>query len=283
SALQISGFKTPVLVYLTVYCKQMFMADIRQLLQTAQAAAVEAGMAILDVYRSGTYATTMKEAEFPVTEADKASHKILTKALLATGLPVLSEEGKNVAYQTRKQWSTFWLIDPLDGTEEFIHRREEFTVNIALMHAQTAVAGVIYVPCSDTLYAGSEETGVNKKENEILTSITILPQRTSFDAIKYKEGITLAVSRSHLSKETTAFAQQFLHPRFVSKGSALKFMMLLDGEADIYPRLGPTMEWDTAAAHAILRATGRGVYHLDFQSELVYNKPDLHNPFFVAL
>lgn len=258
------------------------MQDVREILQTAQAAALTAGKAIMEVYRSEVYATTMKEKNFPVTRADKVSHTIIANALLQTCLPVLSEEGLETNYLHRKQWAYFWLIDPLDGTEEFIHKREEFTINIALVKDQTPVAGVIYVPCFDRLYVGSNETGVFKKENNFFTQLSALPKRMSMETLKQKENITIAVSRSHLSKKTTAFVQQFLHPQFLSKGSSLKFMMLLEGQADIYPRLGTTMEWDTAAAHAILNASGRGVYHMDFQTELTYNKPDLHNPFFVA-
>lgn len=258
------------------------MTGLTQLLETAMTAALEAGHAIMDVYASGNYAATVKEGDQPVTKADRLSHGILTTALQKTGLPVLSEEGSRLPYNERKNWDAFWLIDPLDGTKEFLHQRGEFTVNIALVKQETAVAGVVYAPCLDCLYAGSAETGVFKTDNGVRTVMRGLPQRKSFDELKQMQTITLAVSRSHLSAETLDFSRQFLHPRFLSKGSALKFMLLLEEEADLYPRLGPTMEWDTAAAHAILNASGRGVYRVDLQAELRYNKPDLHNPFFLA-
>lgn len=258
------------------------MTGLTQLLETAMAATLEAGRAIMGVYASGHYATTVKEGNQPVTAADRLSHGILTSALHKTNLPVLSEEGSHIPYSERKSWDNFWLIDPLDGTTEFLHQRDEFTVNIALMKQQAAVAGVIYAPSLDCLYVGAAETGVFKIGNGVRTALPCLPQRKSFGDLKQMQTIRLAVSRSHLSAETLEFSRQFLHPRFFSRGSSLKFMMLLEGQADLYPRLGPTMEWDTAAAHAILNAFGCGVYQLDLQAELRYNKPDLRNPFFLA-
>jgi 3'(2'), 5'-bisphosphate nucleotidase len=258
------------------------MTSIQSLLQIAEAAAVEAGKAIMAIYRSGVIATAMKKENLPVTRADRAAHGVISRLLAKTNLPVLSEEGRDIAYSQRKNWDSYWLIDPLDGTEEFIHQRDEFTVNIALMRKQAAVGGVIYVPCLDWLYVGSAETGVLKKEKNSCTSFAALPARATMEELKQKEKISIAVSRSHLSAATTAFVQQFKTPQLLAKGSSLKFMMLLEGQAEIYPRLGPTMEWDTAAAHAILNAAGRGIYQLDLQAELTYNKPDLHNPSFLA-
>lgn len=258
------------------------MPKIQQLLQTAQVAARLAGKAIMDIYHSHSLATTMKEGNLPVTRADQASHAIIIEALQQTGIPVISEEGKIADYAKRKHWDYCWLVDPLDGTEEFIQKREEFTINIALVKEQKAVGGVVYEPCHDRLYVGSKETGVFKQDRDLFIRFEPLQTSASFAALQKKERISIAISRSHLSKETINFAHQFLNPIFLSKGSALKFMMLLEGEADLYPRLGPTMEWDTAAAHAILNASGRGVYHQDLRTELSYNKPDLHNPFFIA-
>lgn len=258
------------------------MSGIQQLLQVAEAAAVDAGNAIMKIYRSGIFDTAIKKENLPVTKADLASHEIITSLLAKTNLPVLSEEGRDVPYNRRKSWVDYWLIDPLDGTEEFIHQRDEFTVNIALMRYEAAIGGIIYVPCFDRLYVGSGETGVLKKEKNSCTPLAALPAKTTMDELKQKEKIRIAVSRSHLSAATTAFVQQFREPQLLARGSSLKFMLLLEGQADLYPRLGPTMEWDTAAAHAILNATGRGIYQLDLQAELRYNKPDLHNPSFVA-
>lgn len=258
------------------------MAGIQQLLQIAEAAAVDAGKEVLAIYRSGVYDTEIKRENLPVTKADHASHEIITGLLSKTNLPVLSEEGRDIAYNLRKSWDNYWLIDPLDGTEEFIHQRDEFTVNIALMQKRGAIGGIIYAPCLNWLYVGSKETGVVKKETHSRKSFAALPAKVSMDALKQKENISIAVSRSHLSAATMAFVQQFKEPQLLARGSSLKFMMLLERQADIYPRLGPTMEWDTAAAHAILNAAGRGIYQIDLLAELTYNKPDLHNPSFVA-
>lgn len=258
------------------------MAGIQHLLEIAEHAALEAGKAIMEVYQSGEFLTEIKAGEFPLTIADKKSHTIITGHLSKTNLPVLSEEGSNIDFAERKYWEQFWMIDPLDGTKEFINKNGEFTVNIALVQRNTPIAGVIYTPCTDTLYKGSKETGVYKNEKGNIIQFSSLPARIQFHDLLQREHITVAASRSHLSPETKSFIDQFPNVTFKSLGSSLKFMLLIENRADIYPRLGSTMEWDTAAAHAILNASNRGVYHTDLRSELVYNKSNLTNPFFLA-
>jgi len=258
------------------------MPGIKQLLDTAQYAAIEAGKAIMHVYVAGEFSIEKKEDESPLTIADRNAHRVITECLGNTNLPILSEEGINIDYAERKNWEYFWMIDPLDGTRELINKVNEFTVNIALVRGDTAIAGVVYLPGKDVLYYGSKETGVYKIEMGVSRQILPLPARTQFDDLRQKERLTIVASRSHLTSETKDFIDQFQNVTLKSSGSSLKFMMLLENRADIYTRLGRTMEWDTAAAHAILNASNRGVYLLHLKSELSYNKPDLANPFFVA-
>lgn len=257
--------------------------DIKFLLGIAQEAALAAGKAIMEVYRSGEFSTEIKqENNSPVTEADTRAHRVITDYLAGTNMPVLSEEGKDIDFAERKDWEYFWLVDPLDGTKEFINMNAEFTVNIALMHRNAPVAGVIYAPALDIVYVGSKETGVFKIENGHLVPLAALQKRKQFNDLLQCEQLVVVASRSHMSPDTKAYINQLKNVALTSMGSSLKFMLLLESRADIYPRLGTTMEWDTAAAHAILNASNRGIYHTDLQSELVYNKQDLRNPFFVA-
>lgn len=258
------------------------MTNVRHLLEIAKSAALDAGKAIMEIYHSGEFEEDVKQGEFPLTRADKRSHTIIIEHLGKSNLPVLSEEGANIDFEERKSWEYFWLIDPLDGTKEFINKNDEFTINIALVHGNAPIGGVIYVPCTDTLYWGSKETGVYKNEKGQLIQFSPLVERNQFDELFRREHITVVASRSHMSVETKAFINRFPNVTLTSLGSSLKFMLLLENKADIYPRLGTTMEWDTAAAHAILNASNRGVYREDMKSELTYNKRDLTNPFFIA-
>src|SRR5665647_394846 len=258
------------------------MTNVRHLLEIAKYAALDAGKAIMEIYQSGDFEVDVKQGEFPVTRADKISHTIITGHLGKSNFPVLSEEAVNIDFDERKFWEYFWLVDPLDVTKEFINKNDEFTVNIALVQGNVPVAGVIYAPCTDTLYCGSKETGVYKNEKGQQIKFSPLAERNQFKDLLRKEHITVIASRSHMSFETKSFINQFQNVTLTSLGSSLKFMMLLENRADIYPRLGSTMEWDTAAAHAILNASNRGVYQVDMKSELTYNKRDLTNPFFIA-
>jgi 3'(2'), 5'-bisphosphate nucleotidase len=224
----------------------------------------------------------MKGDQSPLTLADKAAHTIITLQLEGTGLPILSEEGSTIRYEDRKNWEYFWLIDPLDGTKEFIKKTGEFTVNIALMHYSVPVAGVIYAPCINVLYIGSKGTGAYKIVNDHEEKLAFVPQKRTIEALQHKDQITIVASKSHMNEETRAFINQFQHANFSSMGSSLKLMLLAEGKADIYPRIAPTMEWDTAAGDAILRSVNMAVYQTDLKTNLEYNKTNLLNPSFVA-
>ncbi|RNI28466.1 3'(2'),5'-bisphosphate nucleotidase [Rufibacter immobilis] len=254
----------------------------QELLSLARTAALEAGAAILEVYHSPNFGVQLKEDDSPLTRADQAAHAIISRHLAATGLPVLSEEGTHLNYEARSVWTWYWLVDPLDGTKEFIKRNGEFTVNIALMHQNQPVAGVVFAPCLETLYWGAGETGVFKEERGESTPLIPLPQKQNLQELGKRPHLKIIASRTHLSPETKTFIEQFSQAQLVSMGSSLKFMLLAEGKADLYPRFAPTMEWDTAAAHALLNALGYGIYQTDLSAELHYNKPSLLNPSFLA-
>lgn len=255
--------------------------SISELLTLSVVAAEAAGKAIIEIYEAGDFSVDTKADNSPLTIADKAAHQIICTHLTVTGLPILSEEGKHLPYEERKNWDWFWLVDPLDGTKEFIKKNGEFTVNIALMQKNKPVAGVVYAPVLQTVYYGCKETGVHKKSNGVIQSLAIANQ-TNMQQLLQKEIVTVVASRSHMSQETETFISGFKKANTVSMGSSLKFMLLANGSADIYPRLAPTMEWDTAAAHAILNAMNKCVYQTNMHTELTYNKPQLLNPSFIA-
>ena len=248
----------------------------------AESAAVDAGAAIMDIYRRGNIDVTSKADASPLTRADKVAQEIILRHLERAVLPVMSEESATAGYDVRRSWRYFWIVDPLDGTREFIHQLEEFTVNIALMDGYMPVAGMIHAPANGVTWLGSKETAAWKKKRSGIQQLPYALRRETIQDLKEKEQLTVVLSRSHLSDETLAFIKQFRDVRLLRMGSSLKFMELAEGKADLYPRLGPTMEWDTAAAHAILHSVNRGIYQMDLSTELNYNKPDLRNPFFVA-
>lgn len=258
------------------------------LLQAAISAAIEAGKKILEVYQQD-FAVYTKEDSSPLTEADRQGHEIIKEMLEPTNLPLLSEEGKQLPFEERKDWSTFWMIDPLDGTKEFIKKNGEFTVNIALIKDNTPVLGVVYVPVTGVLYFGNEGDGsfmaaiidTNSPDvNTIINKAHPLPlQNTS--------GIyTVVASRSHNTPETEAFIEERrkIHGEvnLVSAGSSLKLCLVAEGKAQVYPRLAPTMEWDTAAGHAVAKYAGCEVTDYKLGTPLQYNKENLLNPWFVV-
>jgi 3'(2'), 5'-bisphosphate nucleotidase len=249
--------------------------DIKSLLPLAIQASEEACKAILQVYHSGDFQAEAKGDNSPLTLADKQAHIVIASRLQATGFPVLSEEGKAIAYEERKTWPYFWMVDPLDGTKEFLKRNDEFTVNIALIHKNIPVLGVVAIPVTGEVYFAAQGSGAFvKRENKT----SQLPARTPINLTQ--PGLRVVASRSHMNEETKAFIESLQAPTLVSKGSSLKFMLLAENKADIYPRYAPTMEWDTAAAHAILKETGLKVLQLDKDEELLYNKENLLNPYF---
>jgi len=254
--------------------------------------AIEAGKQILEIYNDPNqdFSVELKADNSPLTIADKLSHKVIENALLSTPYPILSEEGKTIAFEERKDWPNFWLIDPLDGTKEFIKRNGEFTVNIALIEDGVPIMGVIYVPVTRTLYFGEQRTGAWKMDNvqeDTSTTLAVLKETGErLPIIDTKRKFTAVGSRSHNNKETVAYFKKMEKEHgdieILSKGSSLKICMVAEGSADVYPRFGPTMEWDTAAGHAIAVAAGKNVTLADHKTPLKYNKENLLNPFFIV-
>ena len=238
--------------------------------------AERAGAAIMKIY-AGDAEVEYKEDNSPLTAADKASHQVINAALaeLYPTIPVLSEEGKAIPFAERSRWERFWLVDPLDGTKEFIKRNGEFTVNIALIEERQPVLGVVYVPAQEKLYWGvaGEGAWVKGKGEE--------PQRIQVRQVAPEQGLTVVMSRSHPSPELAAFLQHIKVAEALPVGSSLKLCVVAEGKADLYPRLGPTMEWDTAAGHAVVVAAG-GTVATPEGDVLLYNKENLLNPFFIV-
>jgi 3'(2'), 5'-bisphosphate nucleotidase len=286
------------------------MNDKMYLLTSIQAA-IKAGDAILDVYRSAEFEVEEKADKSPLTLADRRSHEVIVNYLTKFDIPILSEEGRDIPYPERKKWDTYWLIDPLDGTKEFIKKNGEFTVNIAMIRKQKPVAGVVYVPDRDTLYFASTEIGAYKADAHQLAELLIGQKERSDQLaglsasepgprLKNLMGLstilpvnqstnrpyTIAGSRSHATPELEAFVEQKRREQgeveFISAGSSLKLCLVAEGRADIYPRTGPTMEWDTAAGQAVVECSGGKVYKYDTEEPLGYNKENLLNPWFVA-
>ncbi len=251
--------------------------DLNNALLTAVQAAEEASKVILEVYNSPDFEAEVKGDNSPLTLADKKGHAVIALILEATGIPVLSEEGKHLPYEERKSWDYFWMVDPLDGTKEFIKRNGEFTVNIALIKKNTPVLGVVAVPVTGEVFYASAGNGAFVKKGSLVTT---LPKRRNWDLSQ--QGLRVVASRSHMNDETQRFIDSLNQPVLVSKGSSLKFMLLAEGKADVYPRFAPTMEWDTAAAHAIVNETGLKVLRQGTEMELIYNKEDLLNPYFLV-
>lgn len=247
------------------------------LLQIAIAAAEEACSEILTVYNSNDFQTEAKGDNSPLTLADRRSHEVIEKHLLKTGLPILSEEGKDIPYSERKHWEYFWLVDPLDGTKEFIKRNGEFTVNIALVYKNEPVLGVVAVPVKGELYYATAGEGAYQKNNG--TSVR-LSKRVPVDL--GQTGLRVVASRSHMNAETEAFIQKLSNPSLIAAGSSLKFISVAKGEADIYPRYIPCMEWDTAAADIVIRETGLQTISVQDNKPLEYNKENLLNPYFIC-
>ena len=254
-----------------------------QLIRIAEEAAIASGKEIMRIFAAGEQGIFSKPDDSPVTRADRLSDIIIREQLAKTGLPILSEEEEDVPYAERKDWEMFWMVDPLDGTREFIKGLDEFTVNIALIHHRVPVAGVICIPGQELVYRGEPGTGVYRISQGRSIKIDPLPKPKQLSDLMKKPGAVIISSRSHQSADTRRFIEQFNHPVLKQAGSSLKFIQLIEGDADIYPRLEPTMEWDTAAAQAILKLTNRNIYHTDLNSVLLYNKADLTNPSFIAL
>ena len=256
------------------------------LLELAIKAAYTAGEEILLVYNAGEITVDYKVDNSPLTLADQHAHLAIVAGLKSSGIPILSEEAEEIPYDKRVQWETFWMVDPLDGTKEFIQRNGEFTVNIALMQHNQAVLGVVYAPVSGQLFYGGTALGYAAvKEGETTRRLITLPKR-NLQALHQSKNTNIISSRFHQNQETTDFIQEFDEPCVVTMGSSLKFMLLAQGDADVYPRFAPCMEWDTAASDAILRAVNRGIYQVNAMNKITvpleYNKDYLLNPSFIA-
>ena len=262
-------------------------------LPTALAAALAAGREILDVY-AADFAVAEKDDRSPLTAADTRAHGVIRRILADSGLPLLSEEGRHTAYDQRRDWQRLWIVDPLDGTKEFVSRNGEFTVNIALVHRQRPVLGVIYVPVADRLYLAAAGTGAWCIETAArrLADVAALAHwsETAQTLPLARDGrrpFTVVGSRSHANPALKDFVARLGHDHdpvaFAAAGSALKFCRLAEGSADVYPRPAPTMEWDTAAGQCIVEAVGGRVLIWDTDRSLRYNRQNLVNPGFVAL
>lgn len=260
---------------------------MKPLLKVAIQAAVAAGAEILKVYNTN-FAVERKDDNSPLTQADRNANALINNWLKHTQIPIISEENRQLDYEERKGWQRCWIVDPLDGTKEFIKRNGEFTVNIALVENEIPVLGVIYVPVTKELYFTAADGKTSKK-------ITLSSEGESVEAIlgnakeiKPREAssrITVVGSRSHLNEETKNFIaglEKWNQVALVSKGSSLKFCLVAEGLADIYPRYAPTMEWDTAAGHAICKAVGVSVIDEATGKSMKYNKPNLLNNHFLV-
>ena len=260
----------------------------QDLLKTAILSAWKAGKAIMEIYDT-EFSFEWKDDKSPLTEADLRSHNVIKAALELTGYPVLSEEGKTIPYADRNNWEMFWLVDPLDGTKEFIKRNGEFTVNIAFINKGIPELGVIYVPVTKKLYFGLKEAGsftFDAGEDVEQNLVEYISGGSRLPASTLRSEYTIVSSRTHSSPETEAFisqkSSQHGNVNLINAGSSLKLCLVAEGKADVYPRLAPTMEWDTAAGDAIVRCAGGRVYDYETKQDLRYNKENLLNPFFVA-
>ncbi|WP_299106688.1 3'(2'),5'-bisphosphate nucleotidase CysQ [uncultured Winogradskyella sp.] len=259
-----------------------------QNLKIAVTAALEAGKEILEIYHSDDFGVELKGDNSPLTKADLASHNVIMAHLSATNIPVLSEEGRSIPYLDRKDWNQLWIVDPIDGTKEFIKRNGEFTVNIALIENQKTVIGVIYVPVLNDLYFSTNEIGAFKVKVDIddynIDDLLKLGQKLPLE--RNDKTFTVVASRSHMSPETETYVadmrQKHGEVNLISKGSSLKLCMVAEGQADCYPRFAPTMEWDTAAGQAICEHAGFEVIDWETKKRMLYNREELLNAWFLV-
>ena len=257
-------------------------------LEIAITAALEAGKAILNIYHSDDFEVELKGDNSPLTKADIASHNVIMSHLKGTNIPVLSEEGKSIPYNDRKDWNQLWIVDPIDGTKEFIKRNGEFTVNIALIENQKTVLGVIYVPVSGDLYFSAIEMGSYKVAVDLkaYNVAALLKCAQQLPLERADKTFTIVASRSHRSSETDAYVSDMREKygvvNLISKGSSLKLCMVAEGQADCYPRFAPTMEWDTAAGQAICEHAGFEVIDWNTKERMLYNREALFNGWFLV-
>ena len=259
------------------------------LFETALTAILEASAEIMKIYGQNQFDITYKPDESPVTVADIKSSKIICDYLVKTGLPIICEEIASVDYNKRKNWEYFWLVDPLDGTKEFISRNGEFTVNIALIHQRTPILGLITIPVKGLLYWGEVKTGayrIDIPEVDQINYLYLQEKATKLPILDKSDSLRVAVSRSHLDDKTLHYIEklkdQHKKVECISAGSSLKFCYIAEGKADIYLRFSPTMEWDTAAGQAIVESAGVSMVKLPSKSAFDYNKRSLKNSGFIV-
>lgn len=260
---------------------------LENLLVVAVNASLKAGKAILDIYKNENFETELKADNSPLTIADKNAHSAIIKVLDTTHIPVLSEEGRNISYEERKNWDYLWIVDPLDGTKEFINRNGDFTVNIALVKNHEPIIGVVYVPVSEQIYFSIKGNGAYTTKISVDEIFSIdYKSYTKIPNIANRNSLIAVASRSHMNVETKDYLKKLETEKgkieLLSRGSALKICMVAEGEADIYPRFGPTMEWDTAAGHAVAIEAGCTFTQIDEKSPFTYNKENLLNPYFIV-
>ncbi|WP_417291561.1 3'(2'),5'-bisphosphate nucleotidase CysQ [Corallibacter sp.] len=262
---------------------------INENLKTAIEASLEAGKVIMQVYDTA-FDVEIKDDKSPLTEADKKANNVINSYLIPTETPIISEENKQTDYAVRKTWETCWVVDPVDGTKEFIKRNGEFTVNIALVTNGKPVLGVIYVPAVKTIYFANVENNeafkadLDAHDTTIETIVELAkplkPKKNNSDKVE------VVGSRSHMNQDTLDFVESLKadgkEVEIVSKGSSLKFCLVAEGNADVYPRYAPTMEWDTAAGQAICNAVGLQVISKETNKPLAYNKENLLNSYFLV-
>lgn len=247
--------------------------DINEIIVIAQ----KAGDVIMEIYAKD-FNIEYKDDKSPLTQADQKANDIIVNGLNALSVlfPILSEEGKMIPHEERKDWEYFWMVDPLDGTKEFIKKNDEFTVNIALIYQNAPILGVVYAPALNEMYWAKQGDGAFKNGASLPLQINQHPEKL----------LRVVASKSHLSIETQVYiddlAKTTVEIECVSKGSSLKLCMVAEGSADIYPRLAPTMEWDTAAADAIVREAKKMTYEHQKNGMLLYNKKNLLNPWFIV-
>ena len=235
----------------------------------------DAGKAILDIYDT-SFDVETKSDNSPLTQADKNSHLVIESGLksLFPNIPILSEEGRDISYSERKKWGCFWLVDPLDGTKEFIKRNGEFTVNIALIKDNYPIFGSVYAPYKKELFWALEGSGawksIDKKKDEAIK------------VLKSNKKTRIVISRSHPNEKIIDYINQYSKYELIRMGSSLKLCCIADGKADIYPRLGPTSEWDIGAAQCIVEQAGGTVLEYESNNRLRYNKENILNPFFIV-
>ncbi len=299
--------------------EQISTQSLRKELLIAIEAAIVAGRRIMEIYEDpeADFEIEQKADNSPLTRADKAAHEAICSILEPLNIPILSEEGREITFAERKEWNRLWIVDPLDGTKEFIKKNGEFTVNIALIEPATPVEpvasvatisaeiesadvkreptiGVIYVPATRRLYFADRAAGAFKavkvleSENlsEDVENAVDIAVPMPIESALHEDRYVVVASRSHLSEQTEAFIAKIeethANVETISKGSSLKICLVAEGKADVYPRFAPTMEWDTAAGDAIMRAINGPITMLDGVTPLQYNKEDLLNPFFIA-